>query len=806
MKLIMVYKILYALLLHSAYAAVWKFEQSGKFTGEDVTFTSTVTLNGDLEITGPGPEQLATFIAASNNRHFITSMANTLRLTYIKLTGAAIVATNSQPSGYGGSILVAYGGILYATNCKFVQNSASAGGAISSYYGSKVTIVNTVFEDNQGKGGAIHLSHGTLNVTGSEFISNQYITPSHSYACWLEYGGGAITLVSTETHTISETTFTNNKCGCNQGHVIHASNNPNLDVFPTVNLEKIIINDCANCQADDNFYGKFFDCTQAEGTFSCQTDITLTKTTYLAANAQLTLTGRGESDLTILTAPPDDRHFIVTSTAIFSISYMKLTGGRQMTDGGNTDSTDGKGGSILILQYYSSSNSVTITSCIFSDNKAVYGGAINRDHYFGFSTSGTTTIEHTIFENNEATKIGGAIYHSKGSGLIILNSTFSSNKVTSGTESTHGGGAINIYMAQTATISSTMFNQNSANNNNGHAIYSVNYQNYIPTVKLIEISVTTCTTNSISEQCIQDDNIKSSVPTGMPKLCDTISPNPCPSECISHTTSPSYGIQCPCGADTYGIPAKTLCTAVSFKNHISTYKYFSLKLILPFLTNIKQIGLQCPSNTATIPGTVGATSINECYFYINNLSPNNQSTFGNKLTTFFGTGFDVDATYIIKTNENEWASVTAVSETEITAISPSGTGNNFDIDVFLSNTNGIKATVNVGLVFSYSAPNISKIISPPFNGGTIIIQGHNFGIQQSDITLITVYDDNGCSSECELLQVTIAPPEEILCKYSQVGSSGITREIDFFVGNQKSNRGSYSYDFDKGEISGIVSL
>ena len=216
--------------------------------------------------------------------------------------------------------------------------------------------------------------------------------------------------------------------------------------------------------------------------------------------------------------------------------------------------------------------------------------------------------------------------------------------------------------------------------------------------------------------------------------------------------------------------------------------------------------LQCPSNTATIPGTVGATSINECYFYINNLSPNNQSTFGNKPTTFFGTGFDVDATYIIKTNENEWASVTAVSETEITAISPSGTGNNFDIDVFLSNTNGIKATVNVGLVFSYSAPNISKIISPPFNGGTIIIQGHNFGIQQSDITLITVYDDNGCSSECELLQVTTAPPEEILCKYSQVGSSGITREIDFFVGNQKSNRGSYSYDFDKGEISGIVSL
>ena len=138
--------------------------------------------------------------------------------------------------------------------------------------------------------------------------------------------------------------------------------------------------------------------------------------------------------------------------------------------------------------------------------------------------------------------------------------------------------------------------------------------------------------------------------------------------------------------------------------------------------------LQCPSNTATIPGTVGATSINECYFYINNLSPNNQSTFGNKPTTFFGTGFDVDATYIIKTNENEWASVTAVSETEITAISPS------------------------------------------------------------------------------LLQVTTAPPEEILCKYSQVGSSGITREIDFFVGNQKSNRGSYSYDFDKGEISGIVSL
>ena len=573
MKLIMVYEILYALLLHYAYAAVWKFEQSGKFTAKNkVTFTSTVNLSGDLEITGPGPEQLATFIAASEKRHFTTTTSytsNTLRLAYIKLTGAAIVATTSAPSGYGGSILVAYGGILYATNCKFVQNSASAGGAISSYYGSKVTIVNTVFEDNQGKGGAIHLSHGTLNVTGSEFINNQYITPNHSYPCsapggW-KYGGGAITLQSTETHTISETTFTNNKCGCNQGHVIHASNNPYSDAFPTVNLEKIIINDCANCQADDNFYGESFDCTQAEGTFSCQTDITLTETTSLAANAQLTLTGRGESDLTILTAPPDDRHFTVSTTAIFSISYMKLTGGRQMTDGGNTDSTDGKGGSILILQYYSSSNSVTITSCIFSDNKAVYGGAINRDLYFAGSKSGTTTIEHTIFENNEATKIGGAIYHSEGSGLIILNSTFSSNKVTSGTESTHGGGAINIFKDQPVTISDTIFDQNSANNNNGHAIYSVNYQNHIPTVKLIDISVTTCTTNSISEQCIQDDNIKSSVPTGMPKLCDTISPKPCSDICISHADNSKYGIQCLCGADTYGMTARVSCTAVSFK-------------------------------------------------------------------------------------------------------------------------------------------------------------------------------------------------------------------------------------------------
>ena len=92
-------------------------------------------------------------------------------------------------------------------------------------------------------------------------------------------------------------------------------------------------------------------------------------------------------------------------------------------------------------------------------------------------------------------------------------------------------------------------------------------------------------------------------------------------------------------------------------------------------------------------------------------------------------------------------------------------------------------------------------MSPPFNGGTIQITGTDFG---SDMGLITVliYDDNGCAINCADPTLNIANSEALQCQFNGVGSSGVTRDVEIIVLNQNI-KSSFTYDFDKGEITGI---
>ena len=72
------------------------------------------------------------------------------------------------------------------------------------------------------------------------------------------------------------------------------------------------------------------------------------------------------------------------------------------------------------------------------------------------------------------------------------------------------------------------------------------------------------------------------------------------------------------------------------------------------------------------------------------------------------------------------------------------------------------------------------------------------------MSLITVliYDDNGCAINCADPKLDTANSELLQCQFTGVGSSGVTRDIEIIVRNQNI-KSSFTYDTDKGEITGI---
>ncbi len=193
---------------------------------------------------------------------------------------------------------------------------------------------------------------------------------------------------------------------------------------------------------------------------------------------------------------------------------------------------------------------------------------------------------------------------------------------------------------------------------------------------------------------------------------------------------------------------------------------------------------------------------NDCYPipFISNISPNNQTSAGGIVTTFTGLRF-TNSSIKIKTNGNEWAYITYKSATSIEATSPPGVGGNIVVQLIINDIDSSLHSASAQAAFSYLPPNITHVTSPPFNGGTIQITGTDFGFDMSLIDIL-VYDDNGCAVKCADPKVDTTNLQSLQCQFTGVGSSGVTRDIEIIVLNQKI-KSSFTYDFDKGEVTGI---
>ena len=110
------------------------------------------------------------------------------------------------------------------------------------------------------------------------------------------------------------------------------------------------------------------------------------------------------------------------------------------------------GGAIV----FKKSAGVSIISCRFDGNKALYSGSLGEGGALYFDQCPGATILFSTFSGNSAGSEGGAIEFTISSGATILSSTFSGNSAG------YGGGAIKFTYSTGATITSCIFNLNSA--------------------------------------------------------------------------------------------------------------------------------------------------------------------------------------------------------------------------------------------------------------------------------------------------------------------------------------------------------
>jgi len=105
--------------------------------------------------------------------------------------------------------------------------------------------------------------------------------------------------------------------------------------------------------------------------------------------------------------------------------------------------------------------------------------------------------------------------------------------------------------------------------------------------------------------------------------------------------------------------------------------------------------------------------------------------------------------------------------------------------------------------FSYRRPNISSTVSPPFSGGTLQIVGSDFGKDNTQLVVNVVGNDETCGGEtCNNPQV-FDSGTAIQCQYGGVGSSLQTKKVVVTVNGQESDTAEYTYDVDRGEVTGI---
>jgi predicted outer membrane repeat protein len=172
--------------------------------------TGQINITDDLTIEGPGANLLT---VSGNNASRIFNIANAainVDISGLKLTRGQVLGVN------GGAIVVDVSSSLTLKNCVVSGNRAVGGvggdgGAVYVDDGS-LTAINCTFTNNvaRGSGGALYANCSAVSMTNCRFINNRAL-----------YGNGGALYLNTCQTTLQNCTFTGNRADNRGGAVYH---------------------------------------------------------------------------------------------------------------------------------------------------------------------------------------------------------------------------------------------------------------------------------------------------------------------------------------------------------------------------------------------------------------------------------------------------------------------------------------------------------------------------------------------------------------------------------------------------------
>ncbi len=403
------------------YGGVFYVSNNAKATVNGAIFTENTSYLGGAGYVYKGTLTLvdATFTKNTATKEASGSNGNGGAITVSAgtITGSGNnVFSENTAENHGGAIYVVYatdettkektGGVLNMTDGTFENNTAYAGGAISSRTAGSVTLTGTVLKENASTasgtascGGAIYTNDGTLTLSGVTLDGNTS-----------NYYGAAVYSTGT-VFTATDNCVVQNNTGIT-GAALWLS----IGADQTATI----------------------------------TDMTLYKNLRKSGtgNGTIYANGSGALNITGLTA---SENVSTNGGVLYTSGGLTIT----LADSTITDNQALTNGGVIA---YRGTKTMVISGCTFTGNTAPTGGVIEA------SGSGTVTVKSSTLENNTATTSGGAIYATGSGKVVVSDNTLLKNN------SAPNGGAVCLDLGATVTIDNSTLDGNSATTGVGGAI------------------------------------------------------------------------------------------------------------------------------------------------------------------------------------------------------------------------------------------------------------------------------------------------------------------------------------------------
>ena len=415
-------------------------------TDGTLTFSDSANIKTNHSATDGGAIYVASGTLTGTNAN-LTFTGN-----YSSAYSSSSNSESSQTSGNGGAICIA-GGTVNLGSVTITDHTAVAGGAIYISDGDlNITGTAAFTRDYAYDGGALCIEGGTTKFSGAVTFTNNRAF-NDGGAIYLSSSAAATSLAFSESGTVS---FTTNQANYDQGNIGNGGAiywGLRGDYFTTAfgSASSVLFTD--NYAMSSNTDSVTFEADYGNG-----------GAIYCAGTGTLTINGSSNYTFTGNKASSN-------GGAIFSVNAKILIQDIDITEantaeyggGGFAASSSGditvnnasisnqdadKGGALY-------SESMTISSSDFSSNTAGSGGAIFT---FYKNSTGKVTITESIFTSNKADEAEGGAITARTANFSLTNTFFGSNNAAG------NGGAVDIGGQSTSTIKQVTFSDNEGAN------------------------------------------------------------------------------------------------------------------------------------------------------------------------------------------------------------------------------------------------------------------------------------------------------------------------------------------------------